>query len=162
DAKPPAPAKLLIEDADHLRHELRVSEPLRLRAGRRQVKAPDHAEPDVRRTARLEKARLGVGAQVANALATEVELHVVVGRVRADSVRTAVTAHDHERYRQPELELGRAGLEPERADDRRRHHVLDLVTGHARSAVASVRITEAKHLVAPVERTQAEGHFLVS
>ena len=69
DPEPALLAELLVDDADHLRRERRVAEPhVLVRRRRRQVEARDDADAQVGRPARLEKPRLEVQADVADAL----------------------------------------------------------------------------------------------
>src|SRR5678815_716034 len=101
----------------------------------------DRPEPDVRPPAGLEEPGLEVQPDVADALAVELELHVAhVGR--------AIAAHDEERHRRAELELERAGVDAERADQRGADDVVDRVGVVARA--------ELEQAVAPGERAQPE------
>src|SRR6185295_651679 len=90
------------------------------RARGRQVQTADHAEPDVGCAAGLEEPGLEVEADVADALTVEPEL------VLSD-IRTAIAAHDQERHRGADLELGGPGVDAECADQRRADDVVDRV-----------------------------------
>ena len=90
---------------------------------------------------------------VADALAVDLEVHVVVRIARIDDVGPAIAAHDAERRRYTELELGRSEVDAERADERRGDDVVDGVGG-------SVAV-EVEEMVSPV-RDEAERELFVA
>jgi hypothetical protein len=108
----------------------------------------------MRRPARLEKPSLEVQADVADALAVDLEVLVVVRVGLAGDVGAAIAADDGERRRESELELGGPGMDAERADQGRSDDVVDRV----RVAVP----VEIQHPVAPVERAQTERQLSVA
>ena len=160
----PRRAELLVEDADDLRRRA-CSSPRKRSVGidGRQVDARDHAEADVRRAARLEEPGLEVQADVADALAVELELLVVVRVVRvAEVVRAAVAAHDRRTARDaPNSSSAGPAWMPNAPISVAVMHVVDRVRT-CRCPVARRRVAEVQEPWPQSSDAEAERQLLVA